>query len=154
MKSDPHISCRRKPASVDLAALEAFAEALRKRVAHGCEFHCLLTNDAELQSLNRQFLGKNYATDALSFPEDGGDPSGDIAISRIGDIAISVMRARAQARAFGHSVDEELKILLLHGVLHLTGLDHETDSGEMKRAEIRWRKKFGLSVSLIERTDT
>lgn len=144
MKSDPHITYRRKPASLDLPALEAFAEVLRKRVAKGREFHCRITNDEELQALNNNFLGKDYPTDVLSFPSDEPD--------RIGDIAISLNRARAQARQFGHSPEDEIRILLLHGVLHLTGLDHESDNGEMRRAEARWRKKLDLPVALIQRT--
>lgn len=144
MKADPHITYRRKPASLDLPALEAFAQVLRQRVARGREFHCRITNDAELQTLNNQFCGKDYPTDVLSFPADPGD-------ERIGDIAVSLNRARAQAREFGHSAEDELRILLLHGVLHLTGLDHESDSGQMRRAESRWRKKLGLPVTLIER---
>jgi probable rRNA maturation factor len=143
MKSDPHITYRRKPASLDLEALETFAKTLRTRVARGREFHCRITNDAELRQLNGQFRGKDYATDVLSFPSGEEDP--------IGDIAISLAMARAQAREFGHGVDDELRILILHGVLHLTGLDHETDSGEMRRTEHRWRKKLGLPVGLIER---
>jgi probable rRNA maturation factor len=102
-----------------------------------------VTGDAELRRLNREFLGKDHATDVLSFP-DGGDSLGDIAISR--------QRAQAQAAEFGHSLMEELQVLLLHGVLHLTGLDHEADSGEMERIEKRWRVKLGLPSSLIERT--
>ncbi len=142
MKSDPLITYRRKPATLDAEALGTFAEDLRVRVAKRAEFHCLITNDAELQSLNAQFRNKDYPTDVLSFP--GAAPY-------LGDIAISLRRARAQAKEFGHSLEDELRILLLHGVLHLTGLDHETDNGEMARAEQRWRKKLGLPTSLTER---
>jgi probable rRNA maturation factor len=144
MKSDPLITYRRKPASLDVSGLESFAEVLRAQVARGRDFHCRIANDAELQALNAQFRGKDYPTDVLSFPLEGGAAS-------LGDIAISLDRARAQAREWEHSVDAELRILLLHGVLHLTGLDHETDSGRMKRTELRWRKKLGLPVGLIER---
>ncbi len=147
MKSDPHITFRRKPASLDIDSLESFAQALRKRVARGREFHCLFTNDAELQALNNQFRHKDEPTDVLSFPSDAPDHID----SHLGDIAISIARARAQAREWGHALEEELRILMLHGVLHLTGMDHETDSGEMRRAEMRWRKKLSLPVSLIER---
>jgi probable rRNA maturation factor len=146
MKSDPLITYRRKPATLDLDALEAFAEVLRKRVAKGREFHCRVTNDEELQTLNRQYSRKDYATDVLSFPDETGS-------GYLGDIAISLQRARAQAKDFGHSVEEELSILLLHGVLHVTGLDHETDGGVMAQAERRWRRKLGLSTSLTERAE-
>ncbi len=69
----------------------------------------------------------------------------------IGEIAISVDRAAAQAKEQGHSLADELRILMLHGALHLAGFDHEKDSGEMRRAEARWRKRFGLPLGLIER---
>jgi probable rRNA maturation factor len=139
MKSDPLITYRRKPATLDVLSLESFAALLRDRVTRGREFHCRVTNDAELQQLNAQFLGKDYPTDVLSFPSEN-------------DIAISLQRARAQAREWKHSTEDELRILMLHGVLHLLGMDHESDTGQMKRTELRWRKKFGLPTSLIERT--
>lgn len=121
------------------AELRSFWQDLVARVGKG-EMTCLVSDDAELQRLNKQFRGKDYATDVLSFPEDGG-----------GEIAISFDRATAQAAEMGHSVDEELRILMLHGVLHLNGLDHETDKGEMRRTEERWRKKLGLPAGLIKR---
>ncbi|MEO5922527.1 MAG: rRNA maturation RNase YbeY [Bryobacteraceae bacterium] len=101
--------------------------------------NCLVTTDEELRRLNKQFRKKDSATDVLSFP---GVP---------GEIAISLDRAAEQAAGMGHSVDEELRILMLHGLLHLSGMDHETDSGEMAKAEARWRKKLKLPVGLIER---
>lgn len=138
MKADPLITYRRKPATLDLAGLESFAETLRDRVARGTPFHCRVTNDAELHALNQQFLGKDYPTDVLSFPSEG-------------DIAISLQRARAQAKQWNHSAEDEIRVLLLHGVLHLQGMDHERDNGEMKRAEARWRRKLGLPNSLVAR---
>lgn len=84
------------------------------------------------------------ATDVLSFP-DGEN-------GRLGDILISAQRAQRQAEDYGHSVEEEIKILVLHGLLHLLGYDHERDQGKMKRAEMRWRLKLGLDAALIERT--
>lgn len=144
MKSDPLITYRRKPATLDHKRLQQFAETLRECVARGREFHCRITNDAELRALNARFLGKDYATDVLSFPAaDGADG--------IGDIAISLQRARVQARGWRHSAEDEIRILMLHGVLHLLGLDHESDGGRMKRAESRWRRKLGLPNGLIER---
>jgi probable rRNA maturation factor len=145
MKSDPHITYRRKPAALDLESLEQFAETLRTSVARKGEFHFRLTNDEELQSLNKRFLRKNYPTDVLSFPATFEDS--------LGDIAISLDRARAQAKEYGHSTEDEIRILMLHGLLHLKGLDHETDSGQMRRTEMRWRKKFGLPAGLIERAE-
>lgn len=98
-----------------------------------------------LRRLNREFLQKNYATDVLSFPS--GLEKGSL-----GDIAISVLRAAEQAKEFGHSLAIELRVLMLHGVLHLCGFDHENDRGEMRRVEMRWRRAFGLPNGLIERT--
>jgi probable rRNA maturation factor len=114
-----------------------------RQMSRGRTVTCLITDDRELRKLNRQFLGKDYATDVLSFPNGSG-----------GEIAISLNRAEAQARHHGHSLFDELRILMLHGVLHLQGMDHETDSGEMARAELRWRKKLGLPTGLIERART
>jgi len=125
------------------ASLEDFATTLQRRVAARRSFTCLFTNDAELRGLNRRFRGKNKATDVLSFPSAVEES--------LGDIAISLDRAREQARDFGHRVGDELRILMLHGVLHLVGMDHEADSGEMARAEVAWRKKLGLPAGLIER---
>ncbi|HEX4136796.1 MAG TPA: rRNA maturation RNase YbeY [Bryobacteraceae bacterium] len=147
MKSDPLITYRRKPATLDSRRLQSFAEVLRDRVARGREFHCRITNDAEMRSLNKQFRAKDYATDVLSFPSSAVGENG----RSLGDIAVSIQRARAQAREWRHSVDDEIRILMLHGVLHLLGMDHELDSGRMRRTEIRWRKKLGLPVGLIER---
>lgn len=143
MKSDPLITYRRKPATLDRKSLQSFAQILRDRVARGRDFHCRITNDAELHSLNRQYLGKDYATDVLSFPSGHA--------TSLGDIAISLQRARAQAREWHHTTEDEIRILMLHGVLHLLGMDHESDSGAMKRAETRWRHALGLPNGLIER---
>ncbi len=107
-------------------------------------FLCLVTDDRELRRLNLQFLGKDEPTDVLSFPEPG--PEG-----LLGEMAISAGRAREQARACGHSLDTEIRILMLHGLLHLLGMDHARDRGRMARAEARWRKKLGLPPGLIER---
>ncbi len=111
-----------------------------RRIARGRRVACLLSDDGELRRLNRRFRGKNCATDVLSFPYGNG-----------GEIAISLERAAAQARERGHTLADEVRILMLHGVLHLNGFDHETDSGEMARAERRWRKRLGLPDGLIER---
>lgn len=133
------------PVRVRKAELRVFLAELTRRITRRRAISCLVTNDAELRRMNKQYLRKDYATDVLSFP--AAAQSG-IA----GDLAISIDRARAQAAEHGHSLSIELRILMLHGALHLAGLDHEKDSGEMARAEARWRKKFGLPSGLIERT--
>ena len=146
MKSDPLITYRRTPAHLDRSVPESFAETLRLRVARGRLFHCLVTGDAELRSLNCTWRKQDRPTDVLSFP-GSGPGNGDY----LGDIAISLARARAQAREWGHSVEDDIRILMLHGLLHLKGMDHDSDSGEMARAELRWRRKLGLPSGLIER---
>lgn len=135
----------RGSASLRRHGIEEFAETLQHEAAKGRRFSCLLTRDAELHRLNRTFLGHDYPTDVLSFP--CGSRSGFL-----GEVAISVDRAREQAREQGHRAADELKILMLHGVLHLLGMDHETDRGLMARTESRWRKHFQLPAGLIERT--
>ena len=125
--------------------LRRFAASLSKQVTGGRPFCCLITSDKELQKLNRDFLGKDYPTDVLSFPT--GQPEGSL-----GDLAISEDRAREQAARLGHSVDEEISILILHGLLHLQGMDHEADRGRMRRAETAWRRQLQLPAGLIERT--
>jgi probable rRNA maturation factor len=117
-----------------------FAEAAA-RIENGGAVTCLITDDPQMCALNRQFRGQDYATDVLSFPAEGGG----------GEIAISLDTAARQAAELGHGVEQELCILMLHGLLHLAGMDHETDSGQMARAEAKWRKRLGLVPGLIER---
>jgi probable rRNA maturation factor len=120
---------------------------LQREVSKGRPFDCLITGDAELRRLNREFRGKDEATDVLSFPVARALPSA----SGLGDLAISLARARKQAREFGHTTEQEVAVLMLHGVLHLLGMDHESDRGHMARAEKRWRARLGLPNGLIER---
>lgn len=105
----------------------------------------LLTTDKEIRRLNRRFRGKNKATDVLSFPAAAGPEK------LAGDLAISVPTAAKQGRACGHPLAAEIKILILHGLLHLAGYDHETDEGQMARRERLLRAKLRLPVGLIER---
>lgn len=127
----------------DRDRLRLFSEQLCEQVLAGRGFSCLITSDAQLQQLNRDFLSHDYATDVLSFPS-GEDVE-------LGELAISMDRASEQATEHGHGLVEEIQILMLHGVLHLMGMDHEKDRGAMRRAETKWRKHFGLSAGLIER---
>ena len=143
------VTFRRVPASLHRRAIERFAQKLQTEVAKGRGFDCLITGDADLRRLNRQFLGKDYATDVLSFPASG--PRFPAPDPGLGSIAVSLGRARAQAREFGHQTEDEIRILMLHGVLHLLGHDHESDNGRMARAEKRWRARLGLPAGLIER---
>lgn len=105
----------------------------------------LVTSSRRMRQLNAQFRGKDYPTDVLSFPS----PSFVEGFS--GDIAVSIDIAARNARALGHSVSNEVKILVLHGVLHLAGYDHMSDNGQMAEKELRLRRKLGLPAALIER---
>ena len=114
-----------------------------------------LVSDPEMQRLNRDYRRVDHATDVLSFPSsfdetesasagaEGSDPP------FLGDIAIAMGVARRQARAHGHDVSTELRILALHGFLHLLGYDHERDQGQMRRIEDRLRRRAGLPSSLV-----
>ena len=132
-------------ANLNRRGLQAFACRLRGSVAGGQGFSCLITDDRELHRLNLQFLGKDYPPDVLSFPE----PEPDF----LGEVAISGQRAAGQAADYGHTLEQEIRILMLHGVLHLTGMDHENDAGEMARAEAEWRRRLALPEGLIERVE-
>lgn len=104
-----------------------------------------IVSDRRMRALNRQFRGKDKVTDVLSFPahERGF----------LGDIVIAAGVSKQQAREAGHSPVTELRVLALHGLLHLLGYDHEADDGRMARAEARLRKKAGLPAGLIERAE-
>jgi len=108
-----------------------------------------LVTDSHIQKLNRQYRKKNASTDVLSFPAEPG-----IRHSELGDIVIATGMARRQAREAGHSYQTELRVLALHGLLHLLGYDHDhaNDAGRMARLERRLRLKGGLDAGLIERS--
>jgi probable rRNA maturation factor len=127
-------------------ALAGFLREARTAVRLPGEVSVLLTSDAALRRLNRRFRGKNKTTDVLSFPAEG--PAAE---ELAGDLAISVAAACRQGAACGHSLGTELKVLILHGLLHLAGYDHESDYGRMARRERLLRRRLGLPVGLIER---
>ncbi len=127
-------------------SLARFLKSAQDAVRLKGQVTVLLTTDAAIAKLNRRFRGKNKATDVLSFPAEGLGAE-EIA----GDIAISVTTALAQAAGQGHSLATEIKVLILHGVLHLAGFDHEADAGQMARRERVLRGKLGLPLGLIER---
>ena len=132
----------------DLRKPELARFLLRAKKAAGVcgEVTVLLCDDVRIKGLNKDFRGKNKPTDVLSFPA-GENPEGVV-----GDLAVSIDTAARQAAEHGHTLHDELLILVLHGVLHLAGLDHEADSGEMRRRETELRVKLKLSAGLIERT--
>jgi probable rRNA maturation factor len=112
-----------------------------------------LVGDATMRRLNRTYRGVSRATDVLSFPvgDDGPAARRDPESPFLGDIVIATGLARRQARAFGHSYATELRILALHGFLHLMGYDHVSDRGQMKRVEEHLRRRAGLPTAVISR---
>ena len=103
----------------------------------------VFVSDDAIRTLNRRFRGKNYSTDVLSFPSAAERFEIEYA-AQLGDVIISVQRAASQAKEHGLSFADEVRQLILHGLLHLCGHDHETDHGEMNRHELRLRKKLGI----------
>lgn len=120
--------------------LARFARRAQKLAGVTGAVDILVSGNRRLQELNRRFRRKNKPTDVLSFPRPEG-----------GDIAISAEIAGQNAGRYGHSPAAELKILILHGMLHLAGHDHESDNGRMARMEARLRAKLKLPASLIDR---
>jgi probable rRNA maturation factor len=144
---DPEIKEKFGRASFTKRRLTDFLAAARKASALPGSVSVLLTGDEKIRDLNRTFRSKDTATDVLSFPAGEG---GSTRIA--GDLAISVETAAREAQSRGHALALELEVLLLHGVLHLAGFDHEADDGEMARKEETLRRKLGLSHGLIART--
>jgi probable rRNA maturation factor len=128
-------------------ALAGFALEARRATGLRGAVSVLITGNPSMRRLNSSFRGKNRPTDVLSFPAAAASANGFV-----GDIAISLDIAEANARRLGHSVADEIRILILHGMLHLAGYDHENDEGEMAKKEIVLRRRFALPTSLIERS--
>jgi probable rRNA maturation factor len=130
---------RQRTKKIDTKAWETFAaraiDAIGKK---GSSATIAFVSDKTIRQLNRQFRGIDRATDVLSFPAEDSDKT------NLGDIAISVDTAAEQARENGLKFDEEVAQLILHGLLHLSGYDHETDNGEMNRLELRMRRRLGI----------
>ncbi len=132
---------------VSRAALARFAAQARRSARLDGSVNVVVSDDRELRALNRRYRGKDRVTDVLSFPSI---PSLDGHFG--GDVVVSAQTAARNARALGHPVAAELKILILHGMLHLAGYDHERDHGRMARTEDRLRRRFHLPVALIARS--
>lgn len=142
------IEIERKLEGLDEARLRRFLAKARKAVGLNGGVSLLLTSDRDMQQLNRTFRGKDKPTDVLSFPAVAA-----VKAKFAGDLAISVDIASINAAALGHSVEDEIRVLILHGLLHLAGYDHETDTGQMARKELRLRRELGLPSNLIARTE-
>jgi probable rRNA maturation factor len=144
----PTIILKRRVSGASEKAIQRFAaRACNAAGLRGC-ITVLVTGNREIQALNARFRRKKYATDVLSFPPPV------FSESFAGDIAISLDIAARNARALGHSVSDEIRILILHGILHLAGYDHEGDKGEMTQKELTLRKKLALPAGLIERSSS
>ncbi|MGH9534839.1 MAG: rRNA maturation RNase YbeY [Terriglobales bacterium] len=138
-----------RQASVSPVVLRAFLRHARHLVGVRGEVTVRIASDRVLRDLNRRFRGVDGTTDVLSFPLSAATPGRRPTLG--GDVAISRPAARRQARRYGHSLDTELRILILHGLLHLAGHDHERDQGQMRRLEERLRRRLGLPCGLISR---
>jgi len=141
---------QKKVTGLNEGTLGRFVLRARKAVGLRAPVNVLITSSTAVRMLNRQFRGKNKATDVLSFPSASPVRRGERR-KLAGDVAISADIARENSDRLGHSVAQEIKILALHGILHLAGFDHERDNGEMARKEAELRRKFRLPLALIER---
>ena len=129
--------------STAVQGLGAWLARIAPRSARGA-LTVAIVSDGQIRALNKRFRRVDKVTDVLSFPSD--------LPVHLGDIAIARGMATRQARRLGHSVKAELRVLALHGLLHLLGYDHERDAGRMARAEARLRKRAGLPLGLIARS--
>jgi probable rRNA maturation factor len=148
----------RRSGAAATAGLAAWLRRAAPRRARG-EVTVALVSNARMRALNRMYRGKDYATDVLSFPAEKGrkgrkgfplQPFPPL-LPTLGDIVIATGVAGGQARDLGHSLAVELRILSLHGLLHLLGYDHERDRGRMRTLEQRLLRQSGVRNGLIER---
>jgi probable rRNA maturation factor len=140
-------------------SLNRFVRKAQRAVGLLGEVNVRIATNTQMRRLNREFLGKDKPTDVLSFPSyQNGNASRRRGMPRLyksaGDIAISADIARANAESLGHTIEQEMKILVLHGLLHLAGYDHESDRGEMRKLEQRLRAELALPTGLIERSES
>lgn len=130
---------RQRKTKIDTKAWESFADKAAVAIGKNDSTATIaFVSDKTIRQLNRQFRDVDKATDVLSFPADDSDKL------NLGDIAISVDTAARQAKENGLTFDEEVAQLILHGLLHLSGYDHETDNGEMNRLELKLRRRLGI----------
>jgi probable rRNA maturation factor len=138
---------RQRLARIDARRVASLAHATLGAVARpDAKLTVVLVRDRTMRALNRRYRGQDRATDVLSFAAqdeaEGNQPASIEEREFLGDIVVSVDTARLQAVEAGHSLERELDELVMHGVLHLCGYDHETDRGEMNRLELRLRRKL------------
>jgi len=141
---------RQRKIQFDEDSVRGFISLAWKDLASEWDFSVVISNDRTVRDANRRYRDVAHATDVLSFPTGDGMPYTRLD-GYIGDLLISAGRAAQQAKQYEHSVTDEIKILVLHGLLHLLGFDHELDGGEMREFETVLRCKYGLPAGLIER---
>ena len=134
--------------AVDLVALEKIAETLSSK-----EVELVITDDKSMQALNSEHRGKESLTDVLSFPMEAPFTEQSIFGMPLGSIVIAASFVKEKAKSFGHTEQDELSLLFIHGMLHLLGFDHEVDEGEMRAREKELIEAFDLPKSLIVRTE-
>ena len=149
---------QQKEVALDLPAARVFARRLRRVLRLGRrDFNVCFVNDREIERLNAAYRGIPRPTDVLSFPWHAGRARSETAVANaellnfLGDVAISAETARRNARAEGHSTRNEICWLILHGVLHLLGYDHERDRGEMTRLELVLREQLRITDLRVQR---
>jgi probable rRNA maturation factor len=145
----PSLERKRQRVALKIRDLRGFLLKAKDAVGLDGEVSVLLASDGTIRALNKNFRKKDKATDVLSFPADAIPGDGP---KQAGDLAISLDTAQKQADEHGHSLQIEVKVLMLHGLLHLAGFDHETDKGQMARKENALRKELELPLGLIERS--
>jgi probable rRNA maturation factor len=144
---------QRRVAALSQASLERFVLRARRAAGLRGKADVLVTGSDAMRALNRQFRGKNKATDVLSFPALFPLSQNGRKAIHAGEIAISADIAAQNAARLGHSAAAEVKILALHGILHLAGFDHERDNGRMARKEMKLRQALRLPVALLQRSE-
>lgn len=126
---------------IDFTKIETICNSLTNK-----EIELVITDNTEIQQINKEYRGKDIPTDVLSFPYE------EMPFSPLGSIVISKNFVEEKAQEFGHTIQDEFTLLFIHGLLHILGYDHEVDNGEMREMEKKLIEEFSLPVSLIVRT--
>ena len=132
----------RTDADIDIDRLQTIADSLSEQ-----DIELIFTDDNEMRAINLEFRQIDRSTDVLSFPYE------TMPMSPLGSIVISVDFAKEASNRFSHTLNDEIALLFIHGLLHLLGFDHESDNGEMRQKERELIVKFSLPSSLIVRTE-
>ena len=146
----PEVINQQRKIKIDIAPYQTFTEKALKAAskAEGISVTIAFVSDRKIRELNKLFRGKNKVTDVLSFPFESDDYDSVANENFLGDIVISLEQAARQATKNDLSTELEIKQLILHGILHLCGYDHETDNGEMNKLELKLRDKLRIKGKL------